>query len=211
MAERESRLPKNTVVVLRLGNLLPTFLNLGKSAVYIANYAGREAPQDWMRRKISGAGNFANYILNVIEWARFENENDATNYLNEISRHYASNGHHVNPSLDREFSVYVFDIADRPNTVYVGQTSKSVEERIEEHRVGRYYPFIGKEVGARRVDLEEQKPAAKIYSTANALVLEALIARRLKRAGLIVLGDGLEYPLKSLHPSPSEYGAIAWG
>lgn len=197
-----------SVYVIELGPLVPPFLKVDRPAVWVKVHPGELSVEIWKRQKARSNSQYAQYLQKVIEWSTFTSKADAEEYKLHLAKFFAANGRHVNPNRGSTYSIYVFDLESHPNSVYVGQTTKRVEERLEEHRKGKYFPHEEKAVGQRRFDLEPQKPEARAYSLYNALALEATYARKCANRGYVVHGDGLSYEVNPPRPTPATYGGV---
>jgi predicted GIY-YIG superfamily endonuclease len=196
-----------TVIVIRLGSGIPDFMNQGKSGVWITDIPGSTRPENWLRSKIGGNHRSAKHFLDLMAWTTLPNDNESRAYKNQLCEYYASRFHHVNPDIDTTFSIYVFELLGQDSALYVGQTSKTVDERMEEHRRGRYYPYREKLVGKRITALEPSGGKAVAFSTYNAKVLEALTCEKIRRAGYDPISDMADYRFGIRRPDPADYGA----
>ena len=86
--------------------------------------------------------------------------------------------------------------------LYVGQTSLSVSERIEQHRLGPAYPWKGKPKHSRdchkgflqsRLDLIPEKFQQTYFSKESALIAEADLRLHFERLGYKVRGGKERY------------------
>lgn len=93
--------------------------------------------------------------------------------------------------MDSSKHIYAFDVLGLgPKSVYVGQTGKTVDERMEEHRAGVRPVHVikkGGEVGPLRRDLPHL-PALPTIRTA--LAAERWVAAHYEYRGFTVYGDG---------------------
>ena len=131
--------------------------------------------------------------------------------LDETKTRLARLGHAIN-GVESVWSLYVLDVnADidpplkdrgkRNHVVYVGQTSKSIEIRLKEHR-GELSGKNKKHLGAPSIKGRDPKlnhrltPKKKLFTEKDAILHEAKLAHKLKAAEYRVLGDGLTDPSK---------------
>jgi hypothetical protein len=126
--------------------------------------------------------------------------------LNETRSRLSKLGFAVNGDA-RVWSIYVLDInADAPpalldrgrlnKVIYVGQTSKDVTTRVLEHQglaLSKKRKYLGApSTKGRSPRLNTKLTPTELYFTeGDAKKAEAECARKLKRAGYRVLGDGL--------------------
>jgi hypothetical protein len=136
--------------------------------------------------------------------------------LDETKTRLARLGHAIN-GVESVWSLYVLDVnADiepslknrgkRNHVVYVGQTSKSIEIRLKEHR-GELSGKNNKYLGAPSIKGRDPKlnhrltPKKKLFTEEDAILHEAKLAHKLKAAEYRVLGDGLTDPAKRTRTS----------
>jgi hypothetical protein len=91
----------------------------------------------------------------------------------------------------RSYGVYVVELDDNPNHVYVGQSWYEPEERLAQHDTGfaafhAARPFKAGARGKLRRDLIRQIPRYKLQNEAEAM--EAKVAIQLKKLGFRVEG-----------------------
>jgi hypothetical protein len=141
--------------------------------------------------------------------------------LAETRQALRQRGHAVNGDY-KVWSVYVLDLdPDNPtpivdrgkknHVVYVGQTSKEIETRLNEHR-GEAFGKSGKYLGSRRIKgrnptiNKSLTPKKKLFSQRDAEKFEVEYSHKLQKAGYRVLGDGLTDPAKRSRKKESDKG-----
>ena len=115
----------------------------------------------------------------------------------KAAQRFRNRGHSV-LGHDEHFRVYVIELdasgLDDPGCgdVYVGETSQSVDDRFEQHRLGtvEWSKARGsRRVGARAVRLRPDLTDTRIYRSRNASrAAERRLAERLRDAGYVVVG-----------------------
>jgi predicted GIY-YIG superfamily endonuclease len=125
------------------------------------------------------------------------NRETLKNQKEAVRNRLAQAGYTVNP-VKNPYCVYVVELAGLEakfgpgNWLYVGETAKSAEERIAQHRSGVKKASVAKYFARRRPDLE---PTAALHSRSNSVAAEAEHAAHLRSLGYKVLGpDRIDRP-----------------
>jgi hypothetical protein len=167
-----------------------------------------------LRERSSGAG-FAGDLLQVrpdlvSNYKPSRSRTAIQRRLKETSERLVGLGHEVYP----RWHVYVLDVdpekprripdhkrGRRNHVVYVGQTSKSIEERLLEHQGvsrGKKDNFVGgQSIKGRSPRLNRSlTPTKRLFSLEDALKFETEHSKKLEDDGYGVLGDGLTEAVK---------------
>jgi len=110
--------------------------------------------------------------------------------------------------VDPEHPEPLLDRGARNHVVYVGQTSKTVEERLLEHQ-GLRRGKEGRYIGGQSIEGRSPRlnvaltPLTRVFSRNDALDYEAEVSKQLEGEGYRVLGDGLTDPAKRRRPTHS--------
>ena len=184
-----------TVIAINLIDEIPGFLGTAAAPIWITSFNGIGDPVTWVDYRKGGNGYYAGRIKSVKEYWRFHKESDAEIFRTKLIMYFAAQYHHVNPTYEHHFPIYVVEIsgqAKHPSkpTVYVGQTWHTVENRMKNHSLGNHSSVHAASFGQRLPHLEPPRPDFDAYHRANALIGEAFWARKLTSNGFHVLGDG---------------------
>ena len=131
--------------------------------------------------------------LSVSPLGTFDTKNDAKAYADKLKRLLAEQGYTVNPNASTQHVIYVVRLdaqkLGRPEQkcVYVGQTSKTAEERIAIHRAGgRHAAKTWRAFLKRAKDLEP--PPKPLHSKWDSLAEEVAWGEHLRALGYHVEG-----------------------
>lgn len=123
----------------------------------------------------------------------YDKAEEARKVRDQIALHLAWRGYVINPSETPSHRLYVIDLDAEvlgkkgKRCVYVGSTSKSIEERLEEHRNG--VRSTNKRARAVKGINSLLTPAGlRFYSSWNAKNEEYRLGERLKARGFVVQG-----------------------
>lgn len=184
-----------TVLAINLIDEVPGFMGTAAAPIWITSFDGIGDPITWVEYRKLGSGYYSSRIKNVNAYWRFHKKSDADSFRVGLTKYFAGRYHHVNPSYEHHFPIYVVDIIGQAKhpakpTVYVGQTWHTVANRLRNHSSGNLASIHAPSFGQRLPELEPPSPDFDAYHRANALVGEAFWARHLLEAGFHVLGDG---------------------
>lgn len=112
----------------------------------------------------------------------------------KLSKSLRRQGFTVNKSR-QVWSLYVIElkpdprVQDKRPAVYVGQTSKAIEERFQQHKIGGYENKASKVVTRRWVELKRSLiPRGKYYTKEDAEAAETRLGKSLEAKGYRVYG-----------------------
>jgi hypothetical protein len=138
----------------------------------------------------------------------FRTKREAENARKELGWRLAESGYSVNATLTKLHRIYVVELKTNPFTdedlaaVYVGRTSTSADERINQHLNGDKSAKTSKLMTIRRIDLEPGETHFS-HSSYNAEVLETAWGRELEARGFRVFGPTGFSTSKKLRASSS--------
>lgn len=149
-----------------------------------------------IRPRIARLG-FINYRTDIAEPSNALSEKAANKLRESLANRLAVLGFTVNPVPGAEYRVYVLSLRSKDpglRRVYVGQTSKEVDQRISDHLSGKN---ASRKVLRDYIErLPELEPVEKFYSKYDAEAEETALGQRLIDEGYAVVGPQNLQPRK---------------
>lgn len=185
------------IVAFELANLAPR-TNRDHANLYVALHKRRATSADVAQTRRQNSSKFYGpYITGVFNLGAlagpFDEPRDGTKVVGLLKLHLARLGHVVNPLRDASHRLYVIDLdADElglpgKRCVYVGSTSKTIEERLEEHRNG-VRSTKKRARAVKGINSTLTPTDLRFYSSWNAKVEEYNLGEKLKKQGFHVQG-----------------------
>lgn len=157
------------------------------------------APLDakWERRRTKRPGEWGPIRYDLMDDESFDDHAAAKRHERLVIERLTRRGHAVNGKVTT-YRTYVIELdgSKKPELrgwLYVGQTSKPVAERIEEHRTGRRFRHsskVAKNFRHPRPDLADER---EYYDRGDAELAESRLRVRLERLGYAVEGGQERY------------------
>jgi hypothetical protein len=203
-----SKAARKQIVVVELDPSFPV-RKRGKPHLYVA--ATAQDPDAFFERLKSGSGPtwIGGRVVRVrrdlaFEYGPSSNPHVLARRLDEIKTRLSRSGHAVNGDA-AIWRVYVLDVIVPPDdpmidrgrlrkVVYVGQTSKSIADRVKEH-AGTALGKSGRYLGSRKLRNRKSRinrrltPKTPFYTSADAISGETRLHSKLESMGYRVLGD----------------------
>ncbi|MDA0371998.1 MAG: hypothetical protein O3C62_11365 [Actinomycetota bacterium] len=151
----------------------------------------------WEKRRTKRPGQWGPLRYDLMHESSFDTRPSAETEKKAMIERLSRLGHAVN-GVSTEYRTYVIELddSDKPGHagwLYVGQTSKPIAERIDEHRTGarfRSSSKVRKHFRSARLDLAD--PQA-FFLQEDALMAEARLRIRLEQQGYLVDGGQERY------------------
>jgi hypothetical protein len=182
------------LVAIDLPRRHPDMENLRVSITVVE--PGPERDARWNKLRLRRPGLFGSVREDLTPQQSAATRDEANRWKRETIDRLRSDGYTVN-GYSSVWSLYVIELDSShlpgcPGYFYVGQTSKSPEIRIDEHRLGKRNasgPLFSRAAHryfrGRRVDLE---PKRKYFTLDSALKAESALRRKLEANGFTVSG-----------------------
>lgn len=146
----------------------------------------------WEKRRIKKPGHWGPIRYDLMDDVSFDSRADATRHRRVVIDRLSRSGHAVNGDAS-VYRTYVIELdgakkPEHPGWLYVGQTSKSIPDRIAEHRSGRprrHSRLVAKHFVSERPDLGDDR---EYFTREDALLAESHLRIRLEALGYAVDG-----------------------